>query len=40
MRLDCSDLTEVTQPSGHFVMLERKAEVSAAIDHWLAAKLS
>ncbi len=39
MRLDCSDLTEVTQPSGHFVMLERKAQVSAEIDRWLAAKV-
>ncbi len=39
MRLDCSDLTEATLLSGHFIMLERKAEVSAAIDHWLAAKV-
>ena len=39
MRLDCSDLTEATLLSGHFVMLQRKVEVSETIDRWIAAKV-
>ena len=39
MRLDCSDLTEITLLSGHFIMLEKRAELSEAIAGWLAAKV-
>jgi pimeloyl-ACP methyl ester carboxylesterase len=39
MRADCADLTEVTIDAGHDVMLERPAEVNAALETWLAAKL-
>lgn len=35
MREDCSDLTEITINAGHALMLERPAEVNAAIDRWL-----
>ncbi len=39
MRLDCTNLTEVKLPSGHFIMLEKKAELSEAIALWVAAKI-
>jgi pimeloyl-ACP methyl ester carboxylesterase len=39
MRADCADLTEVTIDAGHEVMLERPAEVNAAIEEWLRAKV-
>ena len=39
MRADCADLTEVTIEAGHEVMLERPAEVNAAIEEWLRAKV-
>ena len=39
MRLDCADLTEARIASGHFLMLEKKVEVRAAIDGWLAHKI-
>ena len=39
MRLDCSDLTEITLLSGHFIMLEKRAALSEAIAGWLAAKV-
>jgi pimeloyl-ACP methyl ester carboxylesterase len=38
MRADCADLTEVTIDAGHEVMLERPAEVNAALEEWLRAK--
>ena len=38
MREDCADLTEVTIPGGHMIMLERPAEVGDAIATWLDAK--
>ena len=38
MREDCSDLAEVTIAGGHMLMLERPAEVNAAIADWLEAK--
>ncbi len=39
MRLNCGDLTEAMLPSGHFVMLEKKTEVSELIARWLAIKV-
>ena len=39
MRLDCTNLTEVKLPNGHFIMLERKVDLSEAIQRWLAAKI-
>jgi pimeloyl-ACP methyl ester carboxylesterase len=36
MRADCADLTEVSIDGGHELMLERPAEVNAAITQWLA----
>ena len=39
MRADCADLTEVTIDAGHEVMLERPAEVNAALETWLTAKI-
>ncbi len=36
MRADCPDLREVTIPGGHELMLERPAEVNAALGAWLA----
>ena len=40
MRAACADLTEVTIGAGHEVMLERPAEVTAALRDWIAtAKL-
>lgn len=38
MREDCADVTEVTIDAGHELMLERPAEVNAAISEWLTAK--
>lgn len=38
MRADCVDLTEQTIEAGHMLMLERPAEVNAAISGWLDAK--
>lgn len=34
MREDCADLTEVRLDAGHALMLERPAEVNAAIEQW------
>jgi pimeloyl-ACP methyl ester carboxylesterase len=39
MRASCADLSEVTIDAGHDVMLERPAEVNAAIEGWLTAKV-
>jgi pimeloyl-ACP methyl ester carboxylesterase len=38
MRADCADLTETTVDAGHDLMLERPAEVNAAIEEWLTAE--
>jgi pimeloyl-ACP methyl ester carboxylesterase len=38
MRADCANLTEVTIDAGHDLMLERPAEVNAALERWLAAR--
>ena len=38
MRAECADLREVTIAGGHQLMLERPAEVNAALGAWLAAK--
>ena len=38
MREDCADLTEVIIEAGHELMLERPAEVNAAIGEWLNRK--
>lgn len=38
MRAACTDLTEATVEAGHHLMLEKPAEVNAAVDAWLAAK--
>ena len=38
MRADCADLTEVSVDAGHELMLERPAEVNAALDGWLTAR--
>jgi pimeloyl-ACP methyl ester carboxylesterase len=37
MRADCADLTEVRVDGGHQVMLERPAEVNAALAEWLGS---
>ena len=37
MRAFCTNLTEVSVPSGHWVGLEKPAEVNAALLHWLHA---
>jgi pimeloyl-ACP methyl ester carboxylesterase len=39
MRADCADLTEVRIDAGHTVMLERPAEVNAALEEWLTGKV-
>jgi pimeloyl-ACP methyl ester carboxylesterase len=39
MRGDCTDLTEVIVPSGHWMAQERPIEVNAALVKWLATKL-
>jgi pimeloyl-ACP methyl ester carboxylesterase len=36
MRADCADLTEVRIDAGHWLTLERPAEVSAALETWSA----
>jgi pimeloyl-ACP methyl ester carboxylesterase len=38
MRLACSDLTVVDLQGGHWLPLQRKAEVSAALERWLIDK--
>jgi pimeloyl-ACP methyl ester carboxylesterase len=38
MRASCADLTEVVVQAGHELMLERPAEVNAAIEEWLTAR--
>jgi pimeloyl-ACP methyl ester carboxylesterase len=40
MRADCSDLTEVAVDGGHQLMMERPAEVNAALETWLGSALS
>jgi pimeloyl-ACP methyl ester carboxylesterase len=39
MRADCTDLTEVIVPSGHWMAQEKPAAVNAAIAGWLATRL-
>jgi len=39
MREDCADLTEVTIDAGHALMLERPAEVNAAMTRWLEVRI-
>jgi pimeloyl-ACP methyl ester carboxylesterase len=39
MRSSCAALTEVTIDAGHDLMLERPAEVNAAIEEWLTGKV-
>jgi pimeloyl-ACP methyl ester carboxylesterase len=39
MRRDCTDLTEVVVPSGHWMAQERPVEVNAALAKWLALKM-
>jgi len=39
MRIDCSDLTELTIQSGHWMAQEQPVSVNAAIARWAAAKL-
>jgi hypothetical protein len=36
MRAECADLTVTSLPSGHWLPLERKAELIQAIRTWLA----
>jgi pimeloyl-ACP methyl ester carboxylesterase len=38
MRTDCSDLTEVTVPSGHWMAQERPLMVNAALVRWIATR--
>jgi len=38
MRRDCSDLTEVTVASGHWMAQERPLAVNAALARWLAVR--
>ncbi|WP_375419559.1 alpha/beta hydrolase, partial [uncultured Hymenobacter sp.] len=38
MRMDCTNLHEVTIEGGHELMLERPAEVNAALDAWFTAE--
>ena len=38
MRRDCSDLTEVTVASGHWMAQEKPLAVNAALAKWLAAR--
>ncbi len=39
MRAHCTDLTEATVHSGHWMAQEKPAEVNAALARWLAARL-
>jgi pimeloyl-ACP methyl ester carboxylesterase len=39
MRRDCTDLTEVTVESGHWMAQERPIAVNAALAAWLARRL-
>lgn len=39
MRENCSDLTEATVASGHWMGQEKPMEVNAALARWLAVKL-
>ena len=39
MRRDCTDLTEVVVPSGHWMAQEQPVAVNAALTRWLATKL-
>jgi soluble epoxide hydrolase/lipid-phosphate phosphatase len=38
MRENCSDLTEATVASGHWMAQEKPREVNAALARWLAVK--
>jgi pimeloyl-ACP methyl ester carboxylesterase len=38
MRENCSDLTEATVASGHWMAQEKPMEVNAALARWLAVK--
>ena len=38
MRSACEDLTLANLPSGHWLPLERKAEVTEAVRYWLKKK--
>jgi hypothetical protein len=39
MRCDCTDLTEVVVPSGHWMAQEQPIQVNAALAKWLATKI-
>lgn len=39
MRADCRDLSEVKILAGHFLMLEKSAEVNAAVAKWVVEKV-
>ena len=38
MRAHCSNLTEVTIPSGHWMAQEKPAEVNAALAKWIGSQ--
>ena len=38
MRAHCSNLTEVTIPSGHWMAQEKPVEVNAALAQWLSSQ--
>jgi pimeloyl-ACP methyl ester carboxylesterase len=38
MRAHCSNLTEVTIPSGHWMAQEKPVEVNAALAKWLSSQ--
>jgi pimeloyl-ACP methyl ester carboxylesterase len=38
MRVACADLTVTSMPAGHWLPLERKAELIQAIRTWLQSK--
>ena len=40
MRADCSDLTEIIVPSGHWMAQEQPVRVNAGLAKWIATKLS
>jgi pimeloyl-ACP methyl ester carboxylesterase len=39
MRARCSNLTEVTIPSGHWMAEEKPVEVNAALTKWMSSQL-
>jgi soluble epoxide hydrolase / lipid-phosphate phosphatase len=38
MRARCSNLTEVTIPSGHWMAQEKPVEVNAALAKWIGSR--